>query len=104
MHFVLNRWERTKGKKPHVVWEYVSPWTLKGPAALLEDSHSFDDPTGLEDINIMSNFVHRAFRYGKDYPGLQGRDLSKARPLFPDAPRWYELWDQAAMLKAAELK
>ena len=79
-----------------MVWEYVSPWTLKGPVALLEDSHSFDDPTGLEDINIMSNFVHRAFRYGKDYPGLKGRDLSKAQVLFPKAPKWYELWDKAS--------
>ena len=96
--------EVTRGKKPHVVWEYVSPWTLKGPVALLEDSHSFDDPTGLEDINIMSNFVHRAFRYGKDYPGLKGRDLSKAQVLFPKAPKWYELWDKAAMLKPAEIR
>ena len=96
--------EVTRGKKPHVVWEYVSPWTLKGPVALLEDSHSFDDPTGLEDINIMSNFVHRAFRYGKDYPGLKGRDLPKAQVLFPKAPRWYELWDKAAMLKPAEIR
>lgn len=96
--------EVSGGDTPHIVWEYVSPWTLQGPVALLRDEHSFDDPEGTEDINIMSNFVHRAYRYGPDYPGLQGRDLSKKTTLFPDAPDWKALYAKAAGLKASETK
>lgn len=92
--------EVTGGEKPEIVWEYISPWTLKGPVAILQDAHSFDDPDGTEDINIMSNFVHRAYRYSKDYPGLKGRDLSTKTVLFPDAPNWRELYEKAASMQA----
>lgn len=89
--------EVTGGKDPRLVWEYVSPWTHKGPMALLTDDLSL----GLDDINLMGNFVFRAYRYGKDYPGLKGRDLSKKQVLFPDAPNWRDLFEKAAKLKPA---
>lgn len=89
--------EVTPDAKPRVVWEYVSPWTHKGPVALLTDDYSL----GGSDINIMGNFVHRAFRYSKDYPGLKGRDLSKKQVLFPGAPDWRKLYEEAQALKAA---
>lgn len=89
--------EVTGGSKPRVVWEFVSPWTHKGPVALLTDDLSL----GLEDINLMGNFAFRAYRYGKDHPGLKGRDLSTRRALFPDAPNWSELFEKAATLKPA---
>ena len=36
--------------------------------------------------------VHRAFRYGADYPGLKGKDLSKKVPL-TDCPKFYEIYN-----------
>lgn len=96
--------EVTAEEKPRIVWEYISPWTPAGAVALLQDTNSFDDPTGLEDINIMSNFVHRAFRYAPDYPGLKGRDLSKTTTLFPKAPNWPALYQQASEMKVPVAK
>ncbi len=90
--------EVTGGEKPRVVWEFINPWTHKGPTPILTDANALDAPG---DINIMGNFTHRVFRYAKDYPGLKGRDLSKAQPLFPDAPNWVEIFQKAAALKPA---
>jgi hypothetical protein len=42
--------------------------------------------------------IHRAYRYGKDFPGLKGRDLSNRVPLAKDCPEFYKLYktDQQA--------
>ncbi len=93
--------ELTGDAKPRVVWEFVNPWTHKGPTPVLSEAYALDAPS---DINIMGNFVHRAFRYNKDYPGLAGKDLSNKQALYPDAPNWMELYEKAALLKAAEIK
>jgi hypothetical protein len=44
------------------------------------------------------NMIHRAYRYGKDFPGLKGRDLSNRVPLAKDCPEFYKLYktDQQA--------
>ncbi|MBO4317967.1 MAG: hypothetical protein J5855_06815, partial [Mailhella sp.] len=68
---------------------------------MLTEKDAIPDPEGLEDINIMFNIVHRAFRYAPDYPGLQGKDLSQKLVLFPDAPKWYEVYDKAYLYKDA---
>ncbi len=94
--------EVTQTEKPEVVWEFVSPFTLRGtPKAILSETDAFPDPEGLEDINLMANIVHRAFRYAPDYPGLKGKDLSRKIVLFPDAPKWYEVFDKAYLYKDA---
>ena len=52
-------------KKGEVVWEYINPVTSGGI------KNWFDD-VGFQ----ANNMVFRAHRYGPDYPGLKGRDLT----------------------------
>ena len=90
--------EVTKDKE--VVWEYVSPFVRMGDVRpMLSEADAIADPSGLEDINAMFNMVHRAFRYTADYPGLKGKDLSHKIAVFPDAPKWYEIFDNAFLYK-----
>lgn len=89
--------EVTQTKRPQIVWEYVNPWTHKGPTPMLTEAHALDAPG---DINIMGNFVHRAFRVPKDHPGLKGKKLSP-KVLFPDAPKWWEVYNKAEGYKPA---
>ena len=71
----------TPGKE--IVWEYVSPISSGKLHCSYEDA---------EDHNAMRNMIHRAFRYGKDYPGLKGKDLSKKTPLAPDCPEFWKIY------------
>lgn len=88
-------------KEGQVAWEYVSPFMSGGRAkAMLTEEDATADPQGVKDINLMSNVVHRAFRYAPDYSGLAGRDLSRKTPVFPDAPKWHELFARAARLSS----
>ena len=92
--------EVTKNKE--LVWEYVSPFVRMGAVRpMLSDLDAIPDPEGIEDINCMFNIVHRAFRYTPDYPGLKGKDLSHKKAVFPDAPKWYELFDKAYLYKSS---
>ncbi len=77
--------EVTQDKK--VVWEYVSPVTGA------DQMQCFLGAGGLA-----FNMIHRAYRYGKDFPGLKGRDLSNRVPLAKDCPEFYKLYktDQQA--------
>jgi hypothetical protein len=40
----------------------------------------------------LANMIHRAYRYGKDYPGLKGKDLSPKGKLAPGCPEAYKLY------------
>lgn len=76
--------EDAKKKAPamppsEVVWEYVNPMTGNGPKSLLV--HATETVSG-----AWSNAMHRVFRYGKEFPGLNGKDLSKRRPFIPERP------------------
>ena len=43
--------------------------------------------------NGVSNMIHRAYRYGGDYEGLKGKDLSKKIPLAPEGcPQFYKAY------------
>lgn len=54
------------GARPEVVWEFVLPTTPRGgPQCFFEDT---------------TDSIHRAYRYGVDYPAFKGKDLSKRRP------------------------
>ena len=89
--------EVTQDKR--VVWEYVSPFMSNGEArAMLTENDATADPEGVKDINLTANVIHRAFRYAPDYSGLAGRDLSKKIVVFPGAPKWHELFAEAARL------
>jgi hypothetical protein len=58
--------EVTEGARPQVVWEFVLPTIMGGGTTCF-----VDDTTGS---------VHRAYRYGLDYPAFKGKDLSQRRP------------------------
>lgn len=73
--------EVTKDKE--VVWDYVSPIHKGKPKCWLEDGDGH---------NSMHNMIHRAYRYGPDYPGLKGKDLSKKVPLAPGCPEFAKIY------------
>jgi hypothetical protein len=62
-----------------VVWDYINPINLGKPVCKLEDG-----PT--------ANMIHRAYRYSKDYSGLQGKDLSKEEVLAPGCPEFWKIY------------
>ena len=64
-----------------VVWDYVNPITG-------QDNINCFLGTG----GFVFNMIHRAYRYGRDYPGLKGRDLSKRAPLAKECPEFYKLY------------
>jgi len=76
--------EVTKGKE--VVWDYVSPIRNGKPQCSLEDGDGH---------NRLNNMIHRAYRYGPDYPGLQGKDLSNKVPLAPGCPEFTKMYGTA---------
>jgi arylsulfotransferase ASST len=57
-----------------IVWQYVNPVDLQGPHR-----------QGTDDLN--NNQVFRCYRYGPDYPGLAGKDLTPAGPIELPEPR-----------------
>lgn len=71
--------EVTREKK--VVWEYVSP------VVGADDMRCFLGGEG-----PAFNMLHRAYRYGKDYAGLKGRDLSARAPLVKGCPEFFRLY------------
>jgi hypothetical protein len=36
--------------------------------------------------------IHRAYRYGKDYPGLKGKDLKPKKKLAPKCPDFFKVY------------
>lgn len=73
--------EVTKDKE--VVWDYVSPVHNNELKCFLEDGDMH---------NGMFNMIHRSYRYGADYPGLKGKDLSKRVPLTPNCPEFWKIY------------
>ena len=71
--------EVTRDKK--IVWDYVSP------VAGTDQIHCF---YGAEEF--VFNMIHRAYRYGKDYPGLKGKELGNRTPLTKDCPEFYKIY------------
>lgn len=68
-----------------VVWEFVNPVTGNGPrSVLINATETVSGP--------WSNGMHRAYRYGLDYPGFKGKDLSSRRPFIKEHPEgpWRE--------------
>ncbi|MBW1775498.1 MAG: aryl-sulfate sulfotransferase [Deltaproteobacteria bacterium] len=84
--------EVTPSKK--IVWDYVSPVHFGKAKCFLEDGDGH---------NMMANMIHRAYRYGKDYPGLKGKDLSKKVPL-KDCPDFWKLYKTNQPKKGAKGK
>jgi hypothetical protein len=73
--------EVTQDKK--VVWDFVSPITSGGEKCFLGIGGGFGGAM---------NMIHRAYRYGKDYPGLKGKDLSRKGPLAKNCPEFFNIY------------
>jgi hypothetical protein len=81
--------EITHGEKPEVVWEWVNP-IMGGVNMKCIYDDAKDSISALEELG--SNMIHRAYRYGQDYPGLKGKDLSKKVPLAEGCPEFWKLY------------
>lgn len=75
--------EVTRDKK--VVWDYVNPI----------NSGEEQCYVGGGGGSGFGSMIHRAYRYGEDYPGLKGRDLSRRVPLAKSCPEFYKVYKTA---------
>jgi hypothetical protein len=67
-----------------VVWDFVNPITSGTEQCYLGGAGGG-----------FGNMIHRAYRYGKDYPGLKGKDLSPKEPLAKGCPEFYKIYKTA---------
>ncbi|MBO4318214.1 MAG: aryl-sulfate sulfotransferase, partial [Mailhella sp.] len=84
--------EVTGGADPRVVWEFVSPWMMGGEISpFLDDSHALVKAgrTASYPENYMKNFIHRAYRYGNDFPGFAGKTLDEPKHIHPGIQKWW---------------
>jgi len=77
-------------KEGEVVWEYINPMTSGGAKSWLDD-------LGFQ----ASNGVFRAHRYGPDYPGLKGKDLTPKGQIAEDIK---DAWKPKVDLEGATQK
>jgi hypothetical protein len=77
-------------KRGEVVWDFVSP--VIGNNYVICTIRDDDKDTRLGAPENLSNIIHRAYRYGKDYPGLKGKDLSPKEKLAPKCPEMYKIF------------
>jgi len=73
--------EVTKDKE--VVWDFLNPINRGKAYCFMEDGDGH---------NRSNAAMHRAYRYGPDYPGLKGKDLSKKEPLAPGCPEFGKIY------------
>lgn len=84
-----------------IVWEFVSPvvagkikCVITNKDALPIDCH--------EDATM--NMIHRAFRYGPDYPGLAGKDLTPEGYICgDDSPRFFQDFKKGSKLSGSDV-
>ena len=77
-----------------VVWEYISPVYMGEVKCVASDVDAWPKERHFDG---MTNFVHRAYRYGPDYSGLKGKDLTKKTSL-GDCPQFFRVWKKGASL------
>jgi hypothetical protein len=70
--------------RKQIVWDYVVPVKSGKIVCTIEDGDM---------AHGTMNMVHRAYRYGKDYPGLKDRDLSVKGPLAEKCPKFFEIYE-----------
>jgi hypothetical protein len=75
--------EVTRDKR--IVWDFVSPIVSGAEQCYLGGAGGG-----------FGNMIHRAYRYGKDYPGLKGRDLSPKAPLAKSCPEFFKVYKTTA--------
>lgn len=83
-----------------VVWEFVNPIHAGKAKCVVGDNDALPHSRHL---NAMLNMIHRAFRYGTDYPGLAGKDLTpKVYICGDDCPRFFSDFKKGASLSGGE--
>lgn len=76
-------------EKGKIVWDFVNPIIMdKAYCTLHDDSKKVQ----VQGHDFYFNMIHRAYRYGADYPGLQGKDLTPKGKLAPKCPDFYTLY------------
>jgi hypothetical protein len=75
--------------KKKIVWDFVNPIVRDRPMCLIQDD---DSKIQIQHHNFYSNMIHRAYRYGPDYPGLKGKDLKPGKKLAPKCPDFFKLY------------
>ena len=85
--------EVTKDKK--IVWEFINPLVFGKPKCVLGDEDAIYE--GHDDS--MWGMIHRVFRYGPDYSGLKGKDLTPQGYICgDDCPRFFSDFKKGATL------
>jgi len=76
-------------KEGKIVWDFVNPIIRDLPMCTIHDD---DRKVQIQHHNYYSNMIHRAYRYGKDYPGLKGKDLKPKKKLAPKCPDFFKVY------------
>ena len=71
-------------QRKQIVWDYVVPVRNGEIVCTIEDG---------DREHSLNNMIHRAYRYGKDYPGLKGKDLSVKGPLAGRCPQFFKIYE-----------
>ncbi|MBW2355283.1 MAG: aryl-sulfate sulfotransferase [Deltaproteobacteria bacterium] len=80
-----------------VVWEFISPIFAGKTKCVVGNEDAFDSS-----LDAMTNMVHRAHRYGEDYPAFYGKTLTPQGYICgDDCPRFYSDYRKGAALSAA---
>ena len=75
-----------------VVWEFVNPLMDGKSAGIFSDRADVLMAGGNPVKNMFNNMIHRAYRYGADYPGLQGKDLTPKGHIVKGYPKFLDVW------------
>jgi len=82
-----------------VVWEFISPIFAGQTKCVVGDKDAFPPA---RHIDAMMNMVHRAYRYGEDYPAFSGKTLTPQGYIVgDDAPRFWSDYRAGATLAPA---
>lgn len=77
-----------------LVWEFVNPISAGKTKAVF---HNIDGLPFEAHIDGMANMVHRAYRYGEDYPAFYGKTLTPQGYIAgDDAPRFFRDYHEGA--------
>jgi hypothetical protein len=76
-------------KNREIAWDFVNPMIKDFPVCTLRDD---DKEVQVQGMDFYFNMIHRAYRYAKDYPGLQGKDLSPKEKLAPKCPEAFKFY------------
>lgn len=81
-----------------VVWEFINPIFAGGTKCVVGDKNALP---AASHIDGMANMVHRAYRYGEDYPAFAGKTLTPQGYVCGDnCPRFYSDFQEGASLQA----